>query len=342
MFICHFSLWAPARSGLFEFVIDQIKAERNLGLRSEFINCDVERPDPARFQYEGIQAVPWNVALDKSAIWVLHRSIPYPLYNEVQNRKSVAILHGTSEIMILHEVDSRSTDDKFNLHLSFLKNFEKVVAITKSDYDIMKQYDTENKVVYINDAIDVNRFSPCGYAWPFRYRPALISTCNIRINKHPSFYIWAMPSLIRRIPSARLNIFGINLVEMPTWRNVVLKSPSISVAIENIHGQFFDLRPFLRGADISLNSNYNGIFSRDSMEAMACGCSVVAFTNEHTEYVCERRIDSIVDAICRAWEDILEDPEGQIEKNRAYAVEHFSMEKIVREGYIPLYESLRR
>lgn len=340
MKVAHFSLWAPNRSGLFEYVRDQIKCERAVGIDSIFINCDVKDPSPTRFcEPDGLIAEPWSAALD-SDIWVMHRSIPAELLRKLPKKKNVAILHGTSEIMALHEIESRGKDDKFNMHVEFVNTFQKIVTITQYDTDIMLQYDNgRNKIVYINDAIDTDKYSPIGYAWPYTFHPAIVMTGNIRINKNPAHLFWAMPEVVKRIPTARFNIFGINLAEINTWKNMVLKSNAISVAIENFHGQFRELRPFLRGAELSFNINYNGIFSRDSMEAMSCGCSVIAATSEHTPYAYHRHTPSIVEAICRAWDDMCADPEGQIEKNRAYAVKNFSMASATKR-FLALYESL--
>lgn len=340
MKVCHFGLWAPHRSGLHQATAEQIIHERKKGLDSYLIHSEIENPDPNRFSdpENNIIAYGWDFAKDAD-VWVMHRTIPTKLMEMLPKKKNVGILHGTSEIMVLHEIESGGKNDKFNMHIDFLNTFQKVVTITKSDTKIMKLYDKQNKVVYINDAIDTDIYSPIGHGWKYKYRPAIISTTNIRINKNPAPLIWAMPKIIEEIPKARLNMFGLNLSEINTWRNIILKSPQISVSLENIHNQFFDLTPFMRGADISFNSNYSGIFSRDSMESMACGCSVVAYSPEHTDYACYRQTESIVQTVKRAWDDLKLKPEKQIEKNRQYALDHFSWNKIINQ-YIDLYNSL--
>jgi len=339
MKVAHFSLWAPHRSGLFEFVVDQMKYEKKAGLEPLFIHTGQRNPDPNRFKHEAITCSTWEEAKE-AEVWVLHRSIPNELLHMVPKKKSIAVLHGTSEIMALHEIESNGVKDKFNMHIGFMDTFQKIVTITKSDTQIMQQYDNgRKKVVYINDAVDMEKYSLDGHSWNYLYRPAIITTSNVRINKNPAPLFWSMPDIIKRIPRARLNVFGINLASILTWKNIVLKSGDIGIAVENFHGQFNDLRPFMRGADISFNSNYNGIFSRDSMESMAMGLSVVAYTPEHTPYACYRHAPSIVDAVEKAWNDLKEDPEKQMEKNREYAETHFNMEKAVQQ-YIDLYNSI--
>lgn len=340
MKVCHFGLWAPNRSGLHEATIEQILYERKFGLDSYLVHSEIEHPDPNRFfdRESDIIAHGWDFANDAD-VWVMHRTVPARLMPMLAKKKNIGILHGTSEIMVLHEIESSSKNDKFNMHIDFLKTFQKIVTITKSDTQVMKLYDPQDKVVYINDSIDTDKYTPEGHRWKFRYRPAIISTTNIRINKNPAPLLWAMPKVIEEIPQARLNIFGLNLSDINTWKNIVLKSGQISVSLENIHNQFFDLTPFMRGADISFNSNYSGIFSRDSMEAMSCGCSIIAYTPEHTKYTCYRQTESIVQAIKNAWVDLKKNPEEQIEKNRQYALDHFSWYNNVTK-YIDLYNSL--
>ena len=340
MKVAHFGLWAPNRSGLHEATIEQILYERKAGLDSCLIHSEIENPDPNRYCEPELDIIAhgWDYAKDAD-VWVMHRTIPAKLMPMLSKKKNIGILHGTSEIMVMHEVESGGKNDKFNMHIEFLNTFKKIVTITKSDTQVMKLYDKHKKVVFINDSIDTDKYSPIGHRWKFKYHPAIISTTNIRINKNPSPLIWAMPRVIEEIPKARLNMFGLNLADINIWRNMILKSGPISVALENIHNQFFDLTPFMRGADISFNSNYSGIFSRDSMEALSCGCSVVAYTPEHTKYSCYRETESIVSAIKQAWEDIKSNPERQIEKNRQYALDNFSWHKNVHK-YIDLYNSL--
>lgn len=335
--ICHWSLWAPSSSGLFEAVRDMIKYERRNGIDSIFVHSDVENPDPSRFTIHDekglLTASSWKDALDAD-IWVLHRSIPQRFWDRLQKYKAVAFLHGTSGILTLHEIESAGQNDKFNMHIEFMDNFKKVFTINKSDTDIMKLYETGNrkdKVVYIPDAIDMEYYSLEGPFKSYRYRPAIISTANIRINKNPDYLFWSMPEVMKRIPKARLNVFGLGMNDFLTWRRIILKSPSIANSIENWGGHDTDLRYVIRGADISFNSNYTGIFSRDSMESMAMGCQIVAYSPENTKYACYRQIESIADAICHAWEDRASNPVRNIEQNRAYAEEHFCMDKAVKK-----------
>ncbi len=346
MKIAHFSNWAPFRSGLFEYVIDMIKHERKLGIDSQLIIDSAKNPDPKRHTHEGITAEPWKNCMD-SDVWVLHYMIPSELVAPLYKKKRIAVLHGTSEIMALHAIESHGKDNKFDMHVGFMKTYNKVVTITKYDTQIMKNYDYKSitgkkdgsTIIYINDAIDLDKYNLDGYAYPFRYRPSIISTANVRINKNIFPLLWAFPKIRQEISSARLNIAGLNFLHTKVWLEPILKDIHTSSSIECIHNTTNDIRPYLRGADISFNSNYNGIFSRDSMEALAMGTSVIAATPEHTKYAYHRHTDSIVKTIKHAWEDLMADPQGTVEKNLEYAEKHFCMEKAVKK-FVDIYNSL--
>ncbi len=313
------------------------RQEKKAGLEPYLFISDIENPDPNRYRDREVVAKPWSAA-HECDVWVLHRSIPAKLMHLLSKKKNLAILHGTSEILVLHDIESSGKSKKFDMHIEFMKTFKKIVAITKYDYQIMKNYG--DNVVYIPDAIDMDKYDITAIQpYQYRFRPAIISTSNIRINKNPAPLFWAIPDIRKKIPTARLNVFGISVASASSWDNLVLKSNQISNSLEHYEHKFSDLRMFLAGADISFNSNYNGIFSRDSMEAMAFGCSVVAYTDEHTKYVCNRHTPSIVNAVSQAWDDLKTNPDKQIQLNVDYARETFCMRKAVQK-FISLYNSL--
>jgi len=338
MKIAHFSLWGPRRSGLYEYTADQVRCERRTGLDSLFLCCEQENPDPKRFTDDDITAVDWEKAKDAD-VWVMHRSIPVKMSGDIRKHGNIAILHGTAEYMIMLEQFGK--ERKFDMHLNMLARFDKSVAVNASDYYIMKNlYDKGNNVIYIQDAIDLQKFNGSGFAWPYRYRPAIISTANIRFNKVPISILWAMPEIVKRLPKARLNLFGIRLADINMWKDLILKSKGLDILCENIHGQFTELRPFLAGGDIGVNSNMNGITSRDTLEQMAYGMPIISYRGEYTKYhAIVMDPVSIAKTIERCWHDMEKDPEGMRQKIRAYAEKNFCMDKAVQK-FIKLYEEV--
>ena len=337
MKIAHFSLWAPRRSGLHEFVIDQITCERRAELDSILINCDEENPDPERFTDRGIVCKPWKNA-HECDVWVVHRSVPMKLVPYVRKHGNIAIMHGTAEYMVM--LETQTGQQKFDIHISFLERFDKVVAINESDYYIMKMYERGNNLVFIQDSVDLQRFNPDGFKWEYDYRPAIISTANIRFNKTPMSLLWSMSEVIKLIPKARLNIFCIRLTDVSLWRETILKAKNLSIYCENVQLQLRDLRPFLRGADISFNSNINGITSRDTLEAMAMGIPVVSYRGGYTRYhAIVMDPVSIANAIYECWKNINDNPENVFNETLKYAQENFCMDNATKK-YLKLYEEV--
>jgi len=267
MKIAHLSLWAPRASGLYEATKDLIKYERKLGLESEFVESDVKDPDPKQFTDEWLTAKPWSWAQDAD-ILVVHRSLP----NELANKKpKIVVMHGPIEIMMMFEHSSEK--DNFNFNINLIWDYDVCVAITPQDYEIAQHYDEKGHLRYIEDAIDLERYSLDGWSWEYKYHPAIISADTIRLNKIPLHIILAMENVRKKIPDARLNFFSIPLIDVTTWRNVFVRSKlrHNQNNCELIQLMTGDIRPFIRGADISFNNNLHGIHSRGSvMEAMAC------------------------------------------------------------------------
>jgi len=344
MKIAHFSMWAPRRSGLYEYVKDQIKYERKAGLDSVFICCDTENPDPLRFTDEDMVAQSWESASDAN-VWVMHRIIPIKLYKDLEKHGSVAVLHGVIEYMLMQEIHEVGKTLKFSLHLSLMRQYDRSVAINETDYEILKQYDTKDRLVYIRDSIDLERYNPEGMKWEYAHRPAVISTANVRFNKLPVHVLWAMKKIQGKLPNARLNIYCITLSDLNVWKKIVLagKTDFRFGCIENFQLQIDNLSPFIRGADIGFNSNINGVASRDTMEQMAMGIPVISYGGSYTAYHAKiMNLDSIAEKVCTCWDDIQRDKQTNLKKKmRLYAERNFSMKEAVKK-FFEVYQQVAK
>ena len=88
---------------------------------------------------------------------------------------------------------------------------------------------------------------------------------------------------------------------------------------------------FYSRGDVLVSPVYAGDLSRVAQEAMACGCPVISWDTdpwgENYPYKAAKAF-SIVDLagkIEQTYEEILDDPEGVIEKCRAIAEKHFDI-----------------
>jgi len=338
--VAHLSLWAPSASGLYEATKDLIKYERKLGIDSQFVESVVKDPDLKTYTDGWLTAKPWAWAEDADVL-VMHRSLP----NELAHKKpKVVVMHGPLEIMMMNE--HSGPGENFNFNINMIWDYDACVAITPQDYEIAQHFDEKKRLRFIEDAVDVERYSLNGWAYEYANHPAIISADTIRLNKIPLHIILAMENVRKRIPSARLNFFSIPLVDSPTWRNIFVRSKlmhnqSNCELIQLLTG---DIKPYIRGADISFNNNLHGVHSRGSvMEAMAMGIPVVSYCGgeDYTPYIAKTWcLESIAEAVEQCWKDIQAKGREMVAKEcRAYADEHFNMEKAAVE-YKKLYEEL--
>ena len=345
--IAHFCQMAPqgsphGTSGMYLCVKDQIKYERRLGFESILIDPNIEFPE--EINSDGwLKTAPWAQA-KKQKIWVLHRSYPGQLNNIRNNHGCIAILHGPAMQMMTVELKSHGNTGNFNTDINLVWNYDRAVALCPNDFEIMRLYDEGGKLMYIQDAIDTEEFSVKGFKWEYTGKPAIIMSDTVRDTKFPAHMYWAMPEIDKRIPGARLQVFGFSRYDSLTYRNLMMRSKNqmISKLTETIvYSGLSDLRPFLRGADIGFINEINGRAGRTVPEKMASGIPVVSYDGDYTKYHAKAwNTESIADAIEKCWKDTEKNPKKMRNDSRKYALNNFSMEKKVEEEYVPLYREV--
>lgn len=341
MHVVHFANWAPSRSGMYESTKDQIKYERKAGLQSDFV--DAYRENPPKDKVDGwLKPITWNEAT-KADIWVLHSLIPEKIKYLFDKKVTVAILHGPAIHMVLKEWSSKRQTQAFNLHISILWKYDATIAFDPDQYYIMKQYDEHNRLHFIRNSIDIERYQKPKFKWEYRNHPAIISSDTSRIEKLPVQIIWAMPEIVKRIPEARLNLFALTLEPIQTWRNIFCraKKRALEAMCENVNLEMTDLGPFMAGADMGFNNNLSGIASRCHMEMMAMGIPVLSAGGEWSKYLYRMwDFNSIADTIERCWKDIQKNEKRIRKETSQYAKKHFNREEQVKKHYVKLYKDL--
>lgn len=342
MFVAHFAWWAPRLSGLFQSTKDQIKYERRVGLRSEFVDC--ENPDgKVDAKDSWLSPITWDEC-KKADIWVMHSKIPPDMREEFNGKiPVVAVIHGPAEHMIIQEWGTNREETSFTVtHINLAWNYDAAIVLNKHELDILELFDEHKKVRYIPNSIDLEEYPIDGPKWEYWNRPAIISCDVPRIEKLPVHIALAMPRVRARIPSARLNMFSLPLEPIQYWRNMFCRSKGreLENCCENIQLRNNDLRQFMRGADIGFNNNYSGIASRVTMEMMAMGVPVVAYRGSYTKYHPEIfSLDGIAQQIEQCWKD-LNNPKKKLRKETIqYARTHFDRAKYIPE-YVKLYQEL--
>jgi len=340
--VLHFSNYAPRKSGLYECTKDQIKYERKLGIDSQMAIYEREKPDENWIDDGWLKPVSWDCA-EKADIFIVHRGFPKEVENKFPNKKKIVVIHGTSDYLVLDEVSSRAENTSFNTHVNLINRCDASIAVNTYDYEIYKLYDYHNKLTYIQDSIDFERFNLEGYKYPFMYHPQIIFCDSLRINKNPSHIIWAMKKIYEKIPTARLTIVSLDLETILTWRNILLRSArgTLKALCENVLMEMTEIRPFLRGADILWNGNVSGIFSRVEMEAMACGCDVIGWDNKYTKWQPKtHNIEDVANCVVDCWNERKNNIEEKRKELNKFAFENFNIEEQVKEKFIPLYNQV--
>lgn len=340
--VIHWSNYAPRKSGLFECAKDQVKYERKFGIDSQMAIYERENPDENWIDDGWLKPISWKETEDAD-LHIIHRGLPKEIEDKIPDKKKIVVIHGTSDFLVLDEVMSSAERTPFNTHINLINKNDAAVAVNPYDYEIYKLYDYNNKLTYIQDSIDFERFNLDEYKYPFMHHPQIIFCDSLRINKNPSHIIWAMKKIYEKIPTARLTVVSLDLETILTWRNILLRSARglLKVLSENVLMEMTEIRPFLRGADILWNGNVSGIFSRVEMEAMACGCEVVGWDNTYTKWTPKsHNINDIADCVVNCWNEIKDNREEARKKAFQFASENFNMEKNVKEKYIPLYNQI--
>jgi len=342
MHVCHFTNFAPRQSGMYESTKDQIKYERRCGLQSDLVDPHDKHKDGRDVVDDGwLSPVPWSVA-EKADVWVLHSFIPEKIKHLFKDKVTVAILHGPTEHMLLKEWSTGLKEQAINLHINIMWKYDATVCINQHEYDIHKIYDEYDKLHYIPNSIDLERYTNDGMVWEYQAHPAICSFDVPRLEKLPAHAIWMMPKVVEKIPTARMNLFSLTLEPIAMWRNLFVRSHAreMQTLCETIQLENNNLAPFMRGADMVLNNNISGIASRVSMESMAMGVPVISYGGDYTPYVARIwDLDSLAEQVQKCWTDLVLDKAGVKRKTKAYAVKNFDRGKEVKK-YVALYKEL--
>ena len=352
MNVVHFTAFSPGKSGMYESTKDQIKYERREGLDSNLIdNLRSEDEYVGRIDDGWLETIQWRKALD-AGVWVIHSGLPPPLKDYIiKNRDKhvvISILHGPCETMILKEFSEmlRSEHEPaFSVqHINSIWDYDACVVLNQHEYDISILYDEHDRLVYIPNSIDLERYEPASeknLAWDYANRPAILSCDVPRLEKIPVHILFAMPKIIERIPTARLNMFALPLHDIEFFRNLICRSKKMQLdfdCTENIAMKSNTLAPLMRGGDIGFNSNYTGIASRVSMEMMAMGVPVVSYNGDYTKYHAKIfDLESIAEQIELCWNDLQGTDLKQ--KTIEYARKRYDRSVYVKE-YVKLYQKL--
>lgn len=342
MRIAHWSLFAPAQSGMYETTKDLILAQREAGIECEMIDMhslNVSQRDGA---FSTATAKYANLA----DLYVLHSRIEQPFYGD--GTPIVFVMHGhplytwQSEIYQLEP----GNPTPWSTSLGYFEDFEHVKRCVTFWEDQLGYW----QVLDGPRAASRVRYVPRGIVFGDRYRPdgekallsgvpALVICDSFRLFKD-SLAIWFGAAIFaRKYPEARLHLFAMPDAGNPIGDAIrrVVSSSEIRNCLGQLGGLQRQVEKVFRGADILL-STVRGE-SRIVMEAAACGCDVITQSAPNTQEADFRSPDAIAETIERVWLERQAEGAGRREHIYAQTVQAYDITRTV-EGMKAIYEEL--
>lgn len=303
MKIAHFSLFAPHRSGMYETTRDLVLAEREAGIEAELID-HVRCTEVLR---DGTFATGTIKFADVADVYCLHAAIPQPYYGD--RTPKVFVLHGhplytwQSELYGLEPGNPKP----FSTTLMYVRDprIDRLVTFWEDQAGYWQVLDGQRHVNRL-------RVVPRGLYWGSNLRadgeranlvgdPVLVIADQFRLLKDSFALCFAAAIFARKHPGARLHLFCIppeGTAPGDGIRDVLMNSEIRSV-LGSVNEVSETVEDVFRGADILLSSVRGE--SRVVLEALACGCDVVAQSGNVASEADFRDPEHIAETIEKVW-----------------------------------------
>jgi len=204
-----------------------------------------------------------------------------PVMGQVENRKDIFWICDTHDVQFVRDADQNTNEFRLGyrprkeraLEIALLKRMNKVLAISKSDAEVLRESLGEKKVILCTSAFDYVNQMPKrrNVRQPLTF--GFIGTrmkANAVAVEHVIKEWW--PTIIKTTPASRLFIAG-TVCDDPGVRDMCFLDPSIELL-----GRVESLKDFYRRVDVVLSPVLvQGGLNFKSMEALAAGCHL--FTN---------------------------------------------------------------
>lgn len=281
-------------------------------------------------------------------IFIIHSSIPSPLKSKVEKAKTVFITHGTPEYCAALEfwenkpVWKACIDyvTKCDMTIHFEKRHARYWQFAEADL----YYDRAS--YYIPKGIDIQRYIPI---WELKQpipdrdyfqswmdtAPNVLFLESWRNINMPFHLLYAFKDVFDLLPSARLYMYNWDNSAFTWWKAAV--QAGWHHWIRAWEPRLPDPRPAYRSAHMLVHPHWFGDKSRVSMEAMACGCPVIAHGSSDIPYNAMSRTgydfaDAIRDTILQVNNDIMRYGFEKISRRmREIAVKNFDIRNTARE-----------
>lgn len=335
MKVAHFGNFAPNRAGIHSAARDLIFAERSVGIESNYIDYGSE-PDCTFSRVwltDGkITTVSPDWAINEADIIVHHSAIP-PKVRDTK-KPIVFYLHARPEYSFI--LDWKQKCGCMRAEISYTKNpqYKKFLTFWSGYKDIWESIFGGRTVDYVSPPIDSKNFSVEGKKYEFKPKeqgqPNILICDMWREDITPFNTIFAAIKFAKeQCPTAKIHVMALptpgknNPVIDPLFANLRKSGyiGKLAVVVKN-------LDEIMRAADILVSPV--GIETRISLEAAACGLSIVGTSgNSLASFKADPRdINATSKAIGKCWEKIKKTGCNEIKKkNRKFLENNFSLEK---------------
>jgi len=292
-------------SGLFRTAVELAKYEERLG-------HSIALRQPAKNEtFYGFRD-------DDFDIHCIHSQINPHYYKD--GKPKILFLHGEPDYGMMTKISTTAIMDLIpvvDCFVSFNKDEARIWSSFKRTYTITK-------------GVDLEKYKPTKLKQKLRGTPAIIYSEHWRQFRHPLHVFIALEKVYKKLPMMRFYPFGCPPKEKDFWLRIV-RSNRYSIFTPGVFQKQPDINNLLNMGDMVISPVFPS-YGRVSLEAIACGKSVVAYnTNPHTDYQCKPYDpDSMAEQILRCWE---EKKNGQ----RSYAEKHLNVQRTAEEA-IEIYK----
>jgi len=336
--IAHWVQYAPGYSGMYETVKELCIAENEIpGVLAGLVE-PIDKPDcragGKRDPAEDILTQPWSWALQDATLHMIHYSTT-PFSRNLS--PCVFMIHGGFLPVLYAELTEKTHAGRaLSSAINWINKCEASICIHKQQYYYYKHFDFNDKLHFVTRGVNLKRWKPRGSKMRLDGKPAVTYGEVWRLMKDPAMVMFAVLEYAKQNPNVRLNVFGASTY-IPTWENLIYGSK-----IHQIIGRWglctnksFP-EHWYRAADMLLYPALTGEHSRVGIQAMACGCPVIAWdTDAFDDWKPNRRARpfdprDMAEQISSLWEEIKNNRDAVRKNCTRYARSHFDVREMAK------------
>ena len=334
--ICHWSLFAPNQSGLYETVKELVKYENRIeGVLGGI--CNPDKPEGGEQDPDGLVTQSHEWAMQDANLHVIHyRELPFT--DELEPR--MFAVHGTIESCVHSEMSvAQEAGRSFTSSVERIRNCDATITFSNRAQYYWSQFDpTGKKVFRIHKGIDLEKYTPLGMKEKLSGAPKIGYAEIPREIKYPLDVFYAVNEYYKLNKKAKFHPIGLSQ-NWRMWFTFIQQGNFRRLLGEHDMGMNMKYPAhWYRAFDMLISPVQQGEPSRCFTESMACGCPTITwdsdpFPDDTYAFRKAKYCDplDLASKIGDLWEEIKADPVGIRERARKVAEEHYSAERMAQE-----------